>query len=351
LPINIHGLQKIKDIIRDKPLIAIGGINATNAALVLRCGIDGIAVASAILSANDQIAATEQLHNIVKSSLHSSSIQYACVLSIAGSDSSGGAGTQADIKAIAATGGYAASVITVLTAQNTLGVSSIHNVPAKFVEAQLDSVFADIDFSAVKIGMLYSLDIVKIVAAKLQKQQIKKIVLDPVMVAKSGDKLIANDALAALKKYLFPLVYLITPNLSEAEILVQHPISSLGQMEQAAQELAEMYHTNILIKGGHLACDKCDDVLFCYDKKNIFWFSALRITSKNTHGTGCTFSAAIASYLAQGNSLFDAITKAKNYVTCAISAGSNYLLGHGHGPLHHFANLTLPLGSSGRISN
>jgi hydroxymethylpyrimidine/phosphomethylpyrimidine kinase len=257
-------------------------------------------------------------------------------LTIAGSDSSGGAGIQADIKAISATGGYAASVITALTAQNTVGVDGIFAVPAEFVSLQLDSVFSDINFLAIKIGMLYSPQIIFAVAERLKKWHAKNVVLDPVMVAKSGHKLITDEALTALKEKIFPLAYLITPNLKEAEVLLHSSITTHEQMEKAAQELAEIYHTNILVKGGHLTSAHADDVLFCYASKKIHWFSRSRIISKNTHGTGCTFSAAIASYLAQGNDLFNAITKAKDYLTTALTMGSRYTLGKGHGPIGHF---------------
>lgn len=331
--INIQGLRAIKSHICGKPIIAIGGINSNNVLSVLQCGVDGIATASAILNSEDPVAATKQLHQIVNSKRF-----YHCVLTIAGSDSSGGAGIQADIKTIAATGGYATSVITALTAQNTIGVSDIYDIPANFVGAQLDTIFEDINFSAVKIGMLHHTEIIEIVAAKLKAWKIKKIVLDPVMVAKSGDQLITDEALVVLKKALFPLAYLITPNICEAEILLQYSINSPEEMEHAAEELASIYHTNILIKGGHLAGEKCVDVLFCNHEKKIFWFSSSRVASKNTHGTGCTLSAAIASYLAQNNNLLDAVAKAKDYLTCTINAGSNYLVGRGHGPLYHFVN-------------
>lgn len=330
-PLGIQGLQKIKTIINTKPIIAIGGINAANLTSVLDCNVGGIAVASAILDMKNPTGATQQLRCIIDARRH-----YHCVLSIAGSDSSGGAGVQADIKTISATGGYAASVITALTAQNTLKVAAIYDVSAQFVGEQLNSVFEDIHFSAVKIGMLHRADIITVIATKLQKSKIKNIVLDPVMVAKSGDKLITDDALQALQIYLLPLAYLITPNLPEAEIILQCSISSTEQMEQAAKKLANKYHTNVLIKGGHHMDDKADDVLFSVEEQKIFWFCSARYLSNNTHGTGCTLSAAIASYLAQGNNLVTAIGKAKDYLSSAIKAGSNYFLGHGHGPVDHF---------------
>lgn len=340
-PMGVLELQRIRAIIRNKPLVAIGGINSSNISSVIH-DVDGVAVVSAILNAHNPIAATKQLRYAIDLAQQklttplSSPLTYHCVVTIAGSDSSGGAGVQADIKTISATGGYAASIITALTAQNTTGVSGIYEIPAEFVGAQLDSVFQDINFSAVKIGMLYSSEIIEIVADRLRKWQAKNIVLDPVMIAKSGDKLITDDALLALKNKLLSLAHLITPNLMETEALLQHAVTSKKQMEYAALELADIYHTNVLVKGGHFLDDRSDDVLFCYATKEVHWFSALRITSKNTHGTGCAFSAAIASYLAQGYCLIEAVAKAKDYLTQALSAGSHYGIGHGHGPLHHF---------------
>lgn len=266
--------------------------------------------------------------------------KYFCVLAIAGSDSSGGAGIQADIKTIAATGGYAASVITVLTAQNTQGVSSIFEVDADFVAQQLDSVFQDIEFTAVKIGMLYRPDVIRVVASKLKYwrslSRVKNVVLDPVMVAKSGHKLITNDALQCLKQELLMLADLITPNLDEAEELLQCKINLRQGMEKAAIDLATTYQTSVLVKGGHLFGKSSDDVLYSYPSGEISWFNSPRIVTKNTHGTGCTFSSAIASYLAQGNSLKQSVLKAKDYLNLALSAGSSYTLGHGCGPVCHF---------------
>jgi len=331
-PINLTGLRKIRNILRDKPVVAIGGINDSNAKEVLAAGVDGIAVASAVLSSPDYIAATKNLHAVINSHRQKS---YPCILSIAGSDSSGGAGSQADIKTITATGGYAASVITALTAQNTVTVTAIHNIPSEFVRQQIDAVCADLDFSVVKIGMLHQPDIISVVADSLKKWHIKKIILDPVMVAKGGAKLITRDALRILTKQLFPLAYLLTPNLKEAEILVKYRIKSLKFMEKAAEDLAKKYRTNVLLKGGHLIRNKCDDILYCYATRKLYRLSAARITSNNTHGTGCTLSAAIASYLAQENDLITAVCKAKDYVSTCIRSGSNYRIGHGHGPLKH----------------
>lgn len=335
VPLSIRGLKIVKSILDKKRIVAIGGINTTNISSVLECGIDGIAVASSILATPNGIEATKKLSAIINSK-RQKSMCYHCVLSIAGSDSSGGAGVQADIKTISATGSYAASVITALTAQNTIEVAEILDIPAKFVGTQLDSVLSDINFSAIKIGMLYRSDVIEIVAEKLKKWKIKNIVLDPVMVAKSGDKLITDEALNVLKNQLFYLSDLITPNLCEAEALAGYSIYLPIDMEQSSRELGEKYQTNILIKGGHAENEKCMDVLYCYKTKQMHWFSAERIITNNTHGTGCTFAAAIASYLAQGNDMVAAVTKAKNYLTQAIKAGCNYSIGRGYGPVEHF---------------
>lgn len=335
VPINLRGLKIIKSIVNQKKIVAIGGINLANISSVLKCGVDGVAIASSILTAPNSVEVTKQIGAIIKCK-QQKSMHYHCVLSIAGSDSSGGAGVQADIKTISATGSYAASVITALTAQNTTEVAEILDIPAKFVGAQLDSVLSDINFSAIKIGMLYRSDIIEIVAAKLIKWKVKNIVLDPVMVAKGGDKLITDEALNVLKKKLFSLSDLITPNLREAEVLVGYSIHLPVDMEKSSRELGEKYQTNILIKGGHAENEKCADVLYCYKTKRLHWFSVERIITSNTHGTGCTFAAAIASYLAQGNDIVTAVSKAKNYLTQAITAGCGYFLGHGHGPVDHF---------------
>lgn len=262
--------------------------------------------------------------------------QQPCALTIASSDSSGGAGIQADIKAISATGAYAASVIVALTAQNTMGVHAVYALPETFIMQQIDSVFTDLNIQAVKIGMLNNQAIIKTVATGLKKYQPAHIVLDPVMVSKSGYDLLDPAALDSLKKDLLPLVTLITPNLLEAEKLLNKKIKSRADMEQAAVVLSNEYSASVLVKGGHLTDDQSSDVLYVQATKQCHWFHAERITSKNTHGTGCTLSAAIASYLAQGDQLPSAIKKAKLYLTQAITQGAHQFIGHGHGPVDHF---------------
>ena len=256
------------------------------------------------------------------------------ILTIAGSDSSGGAGIQADIKVISALGSYAASVITALTAQNTLGVQAVYEVPADFVRQQLESVFSDLHIEAVKIGMLVNAEIIQAIAATLKKYQTKFIVLDPVMISKSGCQLVSPQAITALKENLFPLVDLVTPNIFEAEKLLSIKITDNKQQKSAAIALGEKYNINVLVKGGHMQGSESADDL--YMNSECFWFAAPRIESPNTHGTGCSLSAAIAVYLAQGFELREAVFQAKNYITKAITAGRHLKVGHGCGPLEHF---------------
>lgn len=259
-----------------------------------------------------------------------------CVLTIAGTDPSGGAGIQADIKTISATGSYAASVVTALVAQNTQGVQAIHSIPATFVKTQLHSVFDDLTIHAVKIGMLQNKEIIETAASALQEFKPRQVVLDPVMVAKDGSVLLECKALDALKKLLFPLATLITPNLPETEKILNHSIITETDMEQAAKELGQQFKTNILIKGGHFEGQTSSDVLYFHPKQSLHWFSSQRIFTKNTHGTGCTLSSAIASYLAQKHSLIESIHLAKHYLTQAIQSGSQLEIGHGQGPVDHF---------------
>ncbi len=270
---------------------------------------------------------------------NSSQKQYCRVLTIAGSDSGGGAGIQADLKTISANGCYGTTVITALTAQNTVGVTAIHPVPVHFVEQQMEAVLTDIGTDAVKIGMLFSPELIKCVADQLCSFKIQNIVLDPVMVATSGDKLLLDDAIEALKEYLLPLADIITPNLPEAGVLLGREIKSLAELEQAAEELAGLGCSNILIKGGHLQNEESDDLLYLGDEKRSVLLPGMRVATHNTHGTGCTLSSAIASYMARGKEMEEAVLLAKEYITGAIIAGADYQIGHGHGPVHHFYKL------------
>lgn len=259
-----------------------------------------------------------------------------CVATIAGSDSSGGAGIQADIKAISATGCYAASVITALTAQNTRGVQSIQAIAADFVEQQIKSIFDDLTISAVKIGMLHNEEVIDVVAAYMQHYKPPFIVLDPVMVSKNNCELLPFSTIHFLKEKLFPLVNLITPNVFEAEKLLDTRITNSIEQAMAAKKLSEQYQVDTLVKGGHISCEQSSDVLYLYKEACSHWFHAARIHSKNTHGTGCTLSSAIASYLAQDYPLLIAVDNAKHYLTKAIISASTRKLGSGAGPVDHF---------------
>ena len=257
-------------------------------------------------------------------------------LTIAGSDSGGGAGIQADIKAISATGGYACSVITALTAQNTQGVTGIFAVDPAFVEQQLDAVFTDLDVKAVKIGMLSDADIIRTVAAKLRQYQPKHLVVDPVMVATSGDLLLQQEAITTLKTELLPLAEVITPNLPEAAALLGTEIpKNEDEMDGMIDSLRHIGARSILLKGGHLEHDaNSTDLLILADQ--VMRLTTPRIATRNTHGTGCTLSAATASFLAQGFALKEAVQHAKTYITEAIRHADELEIGSGHGPVHHF---------------
>ena len=261
---------------------------------------------------------------------------YHRVLTIAGSDSGGGAGIQADLKTIAANHCYGMSVITALTAQNTLGVSAIHAVPVDFVAAQMDAVLSDIGADAVKIGMLFSPELIRTVADGLRRYGAKNIVLDPVMVAQSGDKLLQDEAVAAIKEHLIPLADLITPNLPEASVLLDREITSEADLSAAATDLAAMGAGNVLIKGGHLESENSDDCLYLGDEQRLVTLAGERVVTRNNHGTGCTLSSAIAAYLARGEDMETAVRLGKDYITGAIQAGAAYEIGRGNGPVHHF---------------
>jgi hydroxymethylpyrimidine/phosphomethylpyrimidine kinase len=256
-------------------------------------------------------------------------------LTIAGSDSSGGAGIQADLKTFAALGVYGASVITALTAQNTSGVTGIHLVPADFVTAQIDAVFSDLDVKAVKIGMVAQLAIVDAIVAGLTRWSPKHIVLDPVMVATSGDRLLATDAVEALRTKLLPRASLITPNLPEAAALLDEPVAlSEVAIESQGKRLLALGCPAVLIKGGHGQGTESIDYLV--SGNGIVALAAPRIPTKNTHGTGCSLSSAIAAGLAKGEDIETAVRKAKVWVSAAIAAADRLGIGHGNGPIHHF---------------
>ena len=256
-------------------------------------------------------------------------------LTIAGSDSSGGAGIQADLKTFAALGVYGASAITALTAQNTKGVTGIHPVPAEFVTAQIDAVFSDLDVKAVKIGMVAQLAIIDAIAASLMRWSPKHIVLDPVLVATSGDRLLATEAVERLRTALIPQASLITPNLPEAAALLDEPIASdEAAIERQGRLLLALGCPAVLIKGGHGQGSESIDYLVTGN--GTLALPAPRIATKNTHGTGCSLSSAIAAGLAKGEDIESAVRHAKAFITAAIAAADRLDVGHGHGPIHHF---------------
>jgi hydroxymethylpyrimidine/phosphomethylpyrimidine kinase len=256
-------------------------------------------------------------------------------LTIAGSDSSGGAGIQADLKTFAALGVYGASVVTALTAQNTRGVSGIHPVPAAFVTAQIDAVFGDLDVKAVKIGMVAQLATIETIAAALARWSPAAIVLDPVMVATSGDRLLSADAVTGLRTTLIPRATLITPNLPEAAALLDEPVATdEAAIAKQGKRLLAMGCPAVLIKGGHRQGPESIDYLF--SANGSLALPAPRIATHNTHGTGCSLSSAIVALLAKGEALEVAVRDAKAWITAAIAAADRLDVGHGHGPIHHF---------------
>lgn len=256
------------------------------------------------------------------------------VLTIAGSDCSGGAGIQADIKTITSNKMYAMSVITALTAQNTTGVSGVVDISPEFVKMQLDSVFTDIFPDAVKIGMVSNVEIIEVIVERLKYYGAKNIVVDPVMVATSGSKLLKEDAIEAVKNVLIPIADIITPNVAEAEVLSGIKIESLEDMEESAKIISNMLKGSVLVKGGHIGDDASDLIL---SESEICWIEGKRIQNDNTHGTGCTLSSAIACNLAEGLSVKDSVKNAKAYLTGALKDGLN--LGKGSGPLNHMYNI------------
>lgn len=262
---------------------------------------------------------------------------YPRVLTIAGSDSGGGAGIQADLKTFAALGCYGMSAITALTAQNTLGVRAIHGVPADFLKEQIAAVVEDIGVDAVKIGMLHAPEIVRAVAWAIDTYRLERVVLDPVMVATSGDALIENSTVAVLVEELFPRATVVTPNLDEAALLLGRPVREVDELEGACADLLAKGAKAVLLKGGHLGGDMLTDVLAIAGEPATYWqrLSGPRIASRNVHGTGCTLSSAIAAHLALGYTLEEAVQAGHGYIRGAIEAGAAVVTGKGHGPLNH----------------
>ena len=257
------------------------------------------------------------------------------VLTIAGSDSGGGAGIEADLKTFTALEVYGMAAITSVTAQNTMGVTGVHDLPPAFVAQQIDAVARDIGVDAVKTGMLSNAGIIEAVADSIAAHGIERLVVDPVMAAKSGDALLHESARDALIRRILPIAFMVTPNIPETEILAGMKVIRVEDIREAARRLHGLGARHVLIKGGHLEGDAATDYLF--DGTSFEEFTTARITTKNTHGTGCTYSAAIAAYLAKGLAVQEAVRQAKAYLTEAIRHG--FALGQGHGPLNHYWNI------------
>ena len=263
-------------------------------------------------------------------------MKYNRVLTIAGSDSGGGAGIQADIKAISALGCFATSAITAVTVQNTLGVEAVHPIPLDILRGQIDAVLSDIGTDAVKIGMLHSAEVVEVVADVLQKYNIRNVVLDPVMVSTSGHRLIEESAIDTLRRVLIPRARVITPNIPEAEILAGVKITANDQLPEVARQLSQGGTVSVLLKAGHLTEDRLVDIFYNAEQDTITELPSARVYTPNTHGTGCTLSSALAALLAKGYELTDAARGAKEYINQAIVSGARYEIGGGHGPVDHF---------------
>jgi hydroxymethylpyrimidine kinase / phosphomethylpyrimidine kinase / thiamine-phosphate diphosphorylase len=323
-------LSEVRSRIRI-PIVAIGGINANNACRVIDAGADALAIISSILSApRPDIAAMELrlLFNRIRP------YPRGAVMTVAGSDSGGGAGIQADIKTITLLGSYAASALTALTAQNTRCVKAIHGLPASFVIEQIRTVLADIPIDVVKTGMLHTPAIISAIAEHFSElENIMPLVIDPVMISTSGAALMERDACNLFIKQLLPMAYLLTPNIPETEKLLGRMVQSENEMEQAARDLHAMGAANVLVKGGHLSGRRSTDILF--NGREIHHFPTERIFTTSTHGTGCSYASAISSYLAQGEPLKSAVEKAKEFITDAIRLARP--LGKGHNPINHYS--------------
>ncbi|CAH2030127.1 Thiamine-phosphate synthase / Hydroxymethylpyrimidine/phosphomethylpyrimidine kinase [Trichlorobacter ammonificans] len=323
------GLAAVRERVR-LPIVAIGGITPANACRVIDAGANAVAVISAVLSAPRPDYAVAELRLLFN---RIAPLPRGGVLTVAGSDSGGGAGIQADLKTITLLGSYGASVLTALTAQNTRGVSAVHGLPPSFVREQLAAVLSDLPIDVIKTGMLHTPAIIELLAEYLAEQsRLFPLVVDPVMVAKGGAHLLEPDAVQSFVRELVPRSYLLTPNLPEAERLLSRRIQTEGEMEQAARDLHALGAANVLVKGGHLAAGAAVDILF--DGTSVHRFSAERIFTSATHGTGCTFASAIATFLARGEPLVEAVHRAKTFISQAIRLARP--LGKGHGPVNHY---------------
>ena len=349
-PFGLEGIEQVMQHSRHR-CVAIGGMNRNTVGEVIARGVEGVAVVSAIVSAESPRAASAELAAIISDNRtkhpqrtenpekSASNPQLKKVLTIAGSDSGGGAGIQADIKSISANGCFAASAITAITAQNTLGVNAVEGLSISIIKGQIDAVLGDIGADSVKIGMLHSAEVVQCVARMLRKYAITNVVLDPVMVSTSGHKLIEDSAIEVLKSELMPMARVITPNIPEAEILLGEALSKQSDLPDAARRLAEMYGVSVLLKAGHLVDDELIDIFYNRETNETVELGARRVDTRNTHGTGCTLSSAFAAQLAKGLPLTEAARAAKQYINQAIIHGAKQNIGHGHGPVNHFYNL------------
>ena len=323
--------------------MAIGGIDAGSAEAVVVAGADGVAVVSAVCAVVDPAVAARELRAAVDRGIlsRSSSDRVPVMLSIAGSDPSGGAGIQADLKTVSALGVYGATVLTAVTVQNTRGVTGIHPLPVDVIAAQYDAVVSDLDVRAAKIGMLGSVEVVRAVAAMLRRRPVAAVVLDPVMVATSGDRLVPPEAEAAIRDLLLPLALVVTPNVHEAEVLTGLTIRDEVEMVAAGRALVEMGATHALVKGGHLGGSHSADMLVW--RGGVTRLEAARVDTRNSHGTGCTLSSAIAARLASGAEVDEAVATAKDFLTRALVSGAALTVGHGNGPVDHLVGHPVPV--------
>lgn len=326
---GVGGLESIRGSVKI-PIVAVGGIAVGNACRVIDAGADALAVISSVLSSPRPDVAAAELSLLFN---RARPFPRGAVLSVAGSDSGGGAGIQADIKTITLLGSYAATVLTALTAQNTRGVSSIHGLPPSFMLDQLDAVLSDIPIDVIKTGMLHTPAMISALTERLGERNVLiPMVVDPVMVAKGGGALLECEAVQVFCDQLLPLAYLLTPNVPEAERLLGRSIQTEPEMERAAIDLHAMGAANVLVKGGHLTGRLSTDILF--DGARCHAFSSERIFTGNTHGTGCSYASAIAALLAQGEPLSAAVERSKKFISSAIRTSRS--LGKGHGPINHF---------------
>ncbi|HXV21462.1 MAG TPA: bifunctional hydroxymethylpyrimidine kinase/phosphomethylpyrimidine kinase [Desulfuromonadales bacterium] len=326
---ELVGLERLRQVRQavTLPIVAIGGIDRDNAGAAIDAGAEAVAVISAVMGADAPAVAAREISLLFNRRLP---FPRGRILTVAGSDSSGGAGIQADLKTITLLGGYGMSALTALTAQNTSGVRGVYPVPVDFVEAQIEAVLGDLGADVIKTGMLYSAGIVAAAARAIERYALPAVV-DPVMLAKGGSPLLRDEAVSALREELLPRTYLLTPNLPEAETLTGLPVRTEKAMELAARRLQEMGASNILLKGGHLPGEAVDLLLA---GRTLHRFCSPRIATRNTHGTGCTYAAAIATFIAQGLPLIEAVGRAKVFLTTAIETAVP--LGAGHGPVNHW---------------